>query len=478
MMMKVFLPFIPVFFVMFSGTALAGRTLYVSTQGNDNFPGTEAKPFRTIQQACDEVGAGDTVLVKAGLYNEQIYVENGGNEKSGFVTIQSEEPGKAVVSAKGLNTKRDHNIFCIENKSYVRITGFELRDLQVNDGSGIRVEGAGSHYEFRNNKIHSILGKSAMGITIYGVNRTRPVSNLIIDGNEIYNCDAAPSEALTLNGNVTDFQVTNNYVHDIRGVGIDFIGGEKGIVKDQTKTARNGLCRGNRVERVRAPYGGGYGPGIYVDGGSNIVIEGNSVSECDLGIEVGAENPGVLVEKVWVVGNIVFKNDKAGIVIGGYNKARGRVTNCGIYNNLFHGNTNHERAEAEIWIQWAENNSFRNNIIIGRSAGRTKPLLYSENKNQANDLNYNLWYHADGKYSFVWSGREFDSFEAFRGRSGCAQNSIKGSPRLAEDGRHVLPGSPAIDAGDPAMAFPGNAVDIDGKPRVNNGRVDIGPVEA
>lgn len=62
-----------------------------------------------------------------------------------------------------------------------------------------------------------------MGITIYGASDT-PISDLIIDGNEIYN-QTTTSEALTLNGNVMGFQVTNNFVHDVNNIGIDFIGG-------------------------------------------------------------------------------------------------------------------------------------------------------------------------------------------------------------------------------------------------------------
>ncbi len=124
---------------------------------------------------------------------------------------------------------------------------------------------------------------------------------------------------------------------------------EDGIVDDESgeKVARNGVCRGNRVERVRAPYGGGYGPGIYVDGGRDILVERNHVSECDLGIEVGAENPGVLVSGVSVQGNVVTGNDKAGIVFGGYEKKLGRVTGCRFLNNLIRDNTGHAKAEAE-----------------------------------------------------------------------------------------------------------------------------------
>ena len=62
-----------------------------------------------------------------------------------------------------------------------------------------------------------------------------PISDLVIDGNEIYDCEPATSEALTLNGNVDGFAVTNNVVRDVNNIGIDFIGGETDIQPDPTQ---------------------------------------------------------------------------------------------------------------------------------------------------------------------------------------------------------------------------------------------------
>jgi hypothetical protein len=46
----------------------AGSTYYVSPGGSDTAAGTEGAPFRTIQRAASLVGAGDTVVVRAGTY--------------------------------------------------------------------------------------------------------------------------------------------------------------------------------------------------------------------------------------------------------------------------------------------------------------------------------------------------------------------------------------------------------------------------
>ena len=131
---------------------------------------------------------------------------------------------------------------------------------------------SGSNIEIRDNKIHEIRGIDAMGITVYGTSTSAPISNLTIDGN------------------IQSFTVTNNTVHDVNNIAIDFIGGETDI--NPVFVPRGGLVSGNRVYRSRANYGGGFGAGIYVDGAMDIIVENNIVSESDLGIERGAEKPG------------------------------------------------------------------------------------------------------------------------------------------------------------------------------------------
>ncbi len=454
-----------------AGPAHAGETYYVSTDGSDDSPGTAQFPWRTVQKACETLEAGDTAYVLEGLYNEKVYVEVQGDSRRGPVTIEAK--GKAVISGQG---KKGENIFYIEDKSHLRIIGFEIRDLDTKDGSAIRFEGSGDNIEFRDNVIHRIYGKNAMGITVYGTSSKRPVSNLTITGNHIYDCEPSPSEALVLNGNVTNFVVSGNNVHDVNNIGIDFIGGEDSIVEDPAKVARNGVCRGNRVTRARSNYGGGFAAGIYVDGGSQIVIENNTITECDMGIEIGAENQGTITQGVIVRNNLIYQNDKAGIAIGGYDKSAGRVFDCGIFNNLCRNNASHKKAEGELWIQVALNNQIKNNILIG---GGDKPLLSVVPLGQSNVLDYNLWFHENPRCEepFVWLGKSYGSLDRYRAASGQDPHSLYGSPVHGMDRVHLSAGSPAIDAGDPGYQPGSGETDIDGQDRVSRGRVDIGPDE-
>ena len=400
---------------------------YVSENGDDGAVGSRSEPWATIQHAVDSFQPGDTVVVLAGDYREKIEFNRSG-KKDAPLTLKAE--GVVTISGKG---KIGDHLIAIYNQNYIHVIGFELTEhLEVDDGSGIRVEGECAGIELRNNKIHNIRGRHAMGITVYGTSVVAPVSSIVIDGNEIYDCDPAESEALVLNGNVDGFQVTNNRIRDINNIGIDFIGGEKSICKDVTLVARNGICRGNRVERARSNYGGGFAAGIYVDGGKDILIEKNIVTESDMGIEIGAENKHAKTSGVIVRENIFYLNEKAGIVIGGYSKKAGTVTGCRFENNICYKNTSHKKATAEVWIQFADDNLFTGNILYGTE---TKSILLAEKgAGEKNRLVDNQYFTKAAKARFGWRGKSFEGWSKF------SASVPQGDAAKFEDPRFENPG--------------------------------------
>jgi hypothetical protein len=362
----------------------AGATVYtVAESGGD---------FSIIQDALDVAVAGDTIQVreKATPYFEKLVFPQSGSAGGGYITLEAFPGEQPVVDGTGVP---GDSMVLIENRSYVKVIGLELQNnLGVTDGSGVRILGAGSHIEVRDNRIHDMRGTNAMGITVYAT-ETQAISDLVIDGNEIHDCEPAPSEALTLNGNVDGFTVTNNVVRDVNNIGIDFIGGETDIQPDPSKVARNGVCRGNRVTRARSIYGGGFAGGIYVDGGRDIVIERNVVTESDLGLEVGAENPGIVTRNIAVRDNVLYANDKVCIVFGGFQASVGRVRDSSFTNNTCYQNDTLAAGFGELWIQYAEDNTVRNNVFYATAQNL---LLVSEGGSVNNDLDYNLWFAAAG----------------------------------------------------------------------------------
>jgi len=365
----------------------------------------------------------------------------------------------------------------LQDRSFIRIAGFEIcHNTNLTDGSGIRLVGACQDIGIYSNTIHNMRGSNAMAITVYGTAAV-PASNIIIAANHIYDCQAAPSEALTLNGNVTDFLVESNLIHDINNIAIDFIGGEAEI--SPPGVCRRGICRGNRVYRARSIYGGGYGAGIYVDGGRDIIIERNAVWECDLGIEIGAENAGYDATGIVVRSNCIFHNDKAGLVFGGYEAAVGRTRNCCFLNNTCYQNDTLADGNGELWIQYASNNVVENNIFY---CGPQKLLIGSAAGNRNNSLDYNTWYADSGAAAaeFTWNGAHYIGFNAYRSGTGQDAHSQFANPQLLAPSAtnfHVSPTSPVINAGNPWHPYTVTEKDCDGQTRVMGDRVDCGADE-
>ena len=441
--------------------------------------------YSSIQTAIDHAAAGDSILVheKTTPYYEKINFDHGGNANSGYITLMA-YPGEHPI-IDGTNVPNNpasstDDLIYLENVNYIRIIGFELRNVNTPEGSGIRVYGYGSYIELRNNEIHEIRGGSqdggAMGITIYGSNDNQSINHLIIDGNYIHHCDPAWSEALTLNGNVENFEVTNNIVEDVNNIGIDFIGGEDWL---SSRVARNGRCAWNQVYRAHSSYEGGWAAGIYVDGGQNITIENNMVSECDLGIEIGAENAGIITSGIIVRNNIIYQNDKVGLIFGGYDVNTGRVKNCTFSGNTcYHNDTSHEGL-GELCIQYAEDNDLYDNIFYANSQNI---LLYSEQGNVNNTLDYNLWYCQDGagNAQWIWNNQTYTGFSNYQAGSGQDAHSLFNDPLFADAANadfHITSDSPALNAGKPDFVPGDGEQDMDHQDRLHGNRVDIGADE-
>ncbi|MBI3193019.1 MAG: right-handed parallel beta-helix repeat-containing protein [Ignavibacteriae bacterium] len=471
-----------IFCLMFS-FAHSQTEYFVSPTGSDSNSGTELQPWQTLRKAFNSATAGSTVFVKGGIYNEKDTVNVSGNSVDGFITFRPFEDDIVIMDGTG---KTGDQMILIEDKSYIKIIGFEIRNnLNQSFGSGIWLKGGGSHIEFRNNTILDMRRTGAgdcMAISIYGTSNT-PLSNIVVDSNIIYDCEPGHSEALTLNGNVDTFWVTNNLVHDVNNIGIDMIGGEGTCPTPSLDAVRNGICRGNIVYNAHSLYGGGYAAGIYVDGGINIIVENNKSYSNDVGIEIGCENQGRVSSGMIVRNNLVFDNDKRGIGIGGYDyPATGKVTTTNILNNTCFNNDTEGTGAGELIIEYTEGCIIKNNIFYSTSQNRL--MTTTVGNASGNVFDYNLWFAPGGTNlaTVDYAGTVYTGFNNYKTGTGQEANSLFANPMfvstsLPNPDIHLQDGSPAIDAGDPAFVPALGETDYDGNPRLDNSRVDCGAYE-
>ncbi len=424
---------------------------YVAVDGNDNNPGTLKLPWRTIQKAADNVSAGDVVYVRGGSYHEKVKMKASGLA-DGYITFQNYEGEIPVINGEGLVPARNDNenaLIIMNNKSYIKIKGFHITNF-VSDNeyvpAGIRVTGSGTGIEILDCKVYGIKttytgniedDRNAHGIAVYGTNGNKPLDNLIIDSCEIYDNILGTSEAVVLNGNVVNFKVTNNKVHDNDNIGIDFIGFEG--TADSNDQVRDGICSGNEVWNISSVNNGVYedacAGGIYVDGGRNILIERNKIWNCDIGIEAASEHKGRTTEIITIRNNLVYGcKAVAGIAFGGYDRERGNAENIKIFNNTLYDN------KPNILIQQhcqSDTNVIKNNILYKGTAfsGNVKNIAISHNITE------------DPKFV---NEKEKDF--------------------------HLLPISPAIDAGVYDLLI--GEFDLDNNARIIGGGVDCGTYES
>ena len=117
----------------------------------------------------------------------------------------------------------------------------------------------------------------------------------MIDGNEVHHLKTGSSESLVVNGNVAGFRVTRNVVHDNNNIGIDLIGGERAAPDPAVDRARDGVISENHVYNITSRGNPAYGQeansdGIYVDGGTRLLIERNIMHDVDFGLELASEH--------------------------------------------------------------------------------------------------------------------------------------------------------------------------------------------
>ena len=485
---------------VFAAFGQTNSSFYVTTTGNDSNAGTQGAPWRTIQHAADTARAGSTVYVRGGVYEELVSINTSGNASDGFITFRSYPGETAILEAEHLTPSGRQGVLTIHNQSYVRIEGLEIRNFRTAEHRlaplGINVIGAGSHIELLKNNIHHIennfegrdapgRGGNGFGIAVYGTDAKTPITDLIIDGNEVHHLKTGSSESLVVNGNVTNFRITRNVVHDNNNIGIDIIGFERTAPDPAVDQARDGTVSRNLVYSITSRGNPAYrndesSDGIYVDGGTRILIEQNVIHNVDFGIELASEHKDRATSYITARNNLVYHCHTAGVSIGGYAPERGHTVHSTVINNTLYENDTSATGSGEFQMQWnMADNVFENNIVYAGSR-----CLIILNRSQADKnqqpavIDHNIYYCASGAKASIWAGPSatVTGFDKYVESTGNDRHSRFVDPDFVDTAAndfHLQSDSPAIAAGT-LDGLPVGEVDLEGSPRIKSGQTDIG----
>ncbi|HVW53281.1 MAG TPA: right-handed parallel beta-helix repeat-containing protein [Trinickia sp.] len=479
-----------------SSASLAASAHYVSTSGNDANPGASSAPWRTIQHAANTAHAGDTVYVRGGTYKEAVTINVSGSASGGYITFQNYPGETAIVDGTGLVPPSGQSgLFNIIDRSYIKIVGLEIRNYSTASTArvpvGVWITGASTNIQILSNHIHHIANTAqstnanAMGLAAYGSNATTAISQLTIDGNQIDHLTLGSSESLAVDGNVQNWSITNNVIHDSNNIGIDAIGFEGVSSSTATDVARDGTISGNTVYNITAygnpAYGNSFGAdGIYCDGCTRVTIERNVVHNTDFGVEVASEHANKLSSYVTVRSNLIYANNLSGITIGGYDSHRGGTDHCNFVNNSLYNNDTQNTGSGELQIQYfSTNNIFKNNIVY---AGAQNQFVTGIASSSDVDADYNLYFSTGGAAAsaWYWKGASITGFAAYRSISANEGHSLFANPlymSLSSPNFHVAASSPAVSAGINLGSSVLGTVDFAGNPRIQGANVDIGAYE-
>lgn len=494
---------------------------YVSTTGLDTNPGTLAMPYRTIQKAITAAGAGDTIHVRAlkadgtqAVFSERLTFSGKSGTEGLPITLKSYAgdllpDGKqayAAVDQTGVTPPNSASaLLWIQNSNYLTVEAMEFRNYTTTSAAklpaGIYIVGACQNVKLLHNQVHHIWQNStttsgnAFGIAVYG---TSSIDGLVLDGNEVHDLRTGQSECVALNGNVTNFTVRNNIVWQCNNIGIDFIGHEGTHITPSLDQARNGVCAENVLYEIDSSFNPGYGgdftlgggdasaPGLYVDGGANIVLERNTIHHCNIGISVASEQFGSTADNVTIRNNLLHHNHVGGIFLGGSDPVfNGGATAVSITNNTLYKNDEFFAGGGCISVQhYVSGTTIRQNIFVPSTDafGWGQYLLNANTTGAfaAAAIDWNL-YASPGpnNLEFIFNDLAYGTFATWKAGTGMDAHSLfvsgsVGFVNASGDDFTLIANSVARNAGDPAFLAASGETDWSGQSRVVGGRVDLG----
>lgn len=482
---------------------------YVSADGSDRNPGTEEKPWKTIQKSAESAAPGSTVYIKGGTYYERIDIKVSGTSADEPVTFRNYENDQVIIDGSGTSASTQGDMIRISNQSFVRLIGLEVANNTSEDEdnfvTGIGIWGKGEGIEIRDCRIHEIRymgsvnssGKAedagARAIAVYGRDGSKPISGIVIDGNEIWDISCGAGEAVTVSGNVDGFQFTNNYVHDNDNDGLVLVGdgrfkGKAVCTPAAKNRARNGFVGNNKMERNSRGGNPGYpdndfnAGGIYANGAADVTIAYNTCTENDLGIKVGSEVSEKVCQGITVRDNLIYDNLSSGIRAGGSDMYRGWASNCKFLNNTLYHNDTEKSGRGEINLWKSRDLFFSSNIVYTGSQNLTVVKSLGPEYVYNISLNNNIYYGSGGSRGLRFKGPDTGSvgLNMWIQKTKQDSNSRIADPRFANAAKgdfRLLGNSPAIDFGDPAYVPAEDEADFAGSARVNGRAVDCGAYE-
>ena len=433
-------------------------TLFVdqnNAQCTDSGSGTEQQPFCTISAAVPPVGAGDTVRVKPGVYNEMVRINKSGTASAPI--IFTADSGVTMTEPFNLSGSQWMTVqgFTISGSPFNGINGALTSNVTLSNN---RVVNAGEYGIYVRDASDVLISNNEVDNSVVEGIRVQFSANVTVTGNLVRGA-GEPVNGLIAKGiyirSVPSALVSGNIAEANSDVGI--------FVIDQSTAAhvRGNTTRDNAREFARAT------AGIDLRFSDNSTIEGNvSHDNEDSGINVrgGATN-------VLAVNNLGYDNGDHGIDY--LNAPDGRIIGNTVYRNH---NKGLEIEGGSSGMTVANNISVDNGLSTNSANIRT-----SADSVAGSTADHNIVHLTAPGVMYTWADVDYDSLDALRAaHPDLEANGIEADPKWVAPGSgdfRLSAGSPAIDSADSGVSG-ALANDLEGNERVDDAGVPntgIGP---
>lgn len=340
--------------------ASGATTYYVSPEGSDSGSGqSENDAWGSFKHAARQAQAGDTVIFKDGIYNEEeiIVFTNSGTENAKITFKSENKQGAKIVCKKSNNAKI--NIL----KDYIVLEDFDFTqtddDSLISNTSDILVRVRANNCEIRGNKFSNVYEEAV---------KLSAARNVIVENNEITGTGHEGIDAV----NAADCIIRNNTITDCGRTGVMIKG-----------NSRNCQIYNNTIKNTNVSM---------TDGGHAFTVGGQTgiVPETTLGD--WSENTGFEAYNCVFYNNIVYCTDEK--ILNGFSFLGAK--DCHVYNNVIYGAKNafsFKTTDGDEngwgWNVPNINPVIKNNIVMNTSVAYNVADI-PENM----DSDYNLFYNA------------------------------------------------------------------------------------
>jgi parallel beta-helix repeat protein len=433
------------------------QTYYVDNQSgtcSDAGPGTESAPYCTINAAmAAHRGPGITILVKPGIYREQVTISAAGASASNFV-FHAAGPGVVVDGSddfanSALWAAASSTVWLAASVTWgplqVFVDGVRLTPstatpdlLPVHSFAWVSGQGLYVNLGGDNPGTHNTL----VGHRLYGFNIFSK-SWVTIDGFEITRVE---SRGVNIQNGCTDLIVSNNRVSYANSYGIQTVNGIRMLIAGNTVfnnnfhgigltagasgcTVRDNECFGNADPIVRRANG------IYLFGAPNNIISGNRIHDNqDSGLQLDRDSNA----------NICFNNRSWHNGDHGYDNIlnAGNVhVNDVAYGNFKRGFSNDGSLSGAIIYNCI---AVDNGITTGEF-----DLWVDPTSTSGFTSDYNIFWNSTPWAPIKYVATQYPTIAGFTAATGQDVHSAQADPRFmnpAAGDFRLMPGSPAIDA--------------------------------